>query len=403
MSAGANDSGGEAPDCGDAVFAAPTAGGSTIETLGLAASGPDPRLIQAIVAHLPAHRSEPRVIRTSGAWVILSGDQAWKCLRSRRTRWADLTQASARRVACGAELELNRRFAPEVYLGLAALVIGPGGRFELIDCAEGNQALWTGSGGALLPEGGSACDGAPAEWLIRMKRLRASSFLDQALAAGGVGLADMDRIAARLRAMHAGAPVSRIEPARFAGRFAAEIDTGARVLGNWAGPAATALSALAQSLEYRLEERVRQRCVIDGHGDLRPAHLNLGEAVRVIDALDCDRMLRQVDPWEELSLLALMSAELGAAWFGPVLARRYRTIRVDYGRSSTGAPVADPPEPELLAFYCAYHAFTRARLAWAHLGHSPGDRVRHWARLARRFMRSTEAALDGWTALGAER
>ena len=371
MSVDANDSAGKVPDCAeraDAVFAAPTADGSMIETLGLAASGPDPRLIQAIAAHRPASRSEPRVIRTSGAWVILSGDQAWKCLRPRRTRWADLTQASGRRAACGAELELNRRFAPEVYLGLVALVIGPGARVELIDCAEGDQALSTGSGRARLPRGGVACEAARLEWLIRMKRLRASSFLDQALAAGAVGPGDMDRIAARLQAMHAQAPVSPLAPAHFAGRFAAEIETGARVLGNWAAPAATHLSALAQALEPRLEARVRQRCVIDGHGDLRPAHL-----------------------------------KLGAAWFGPALARRYQSIRVGHGPPSSGAQVAEPPEPELLAFYCAYHAFTRARLAWAHLGHSPGDRGRHWARLARRFMRSTEAALDGWTALGAER
>ena len=127
--------------------------------------------------------------------------------------------------------------------------------------------------------------------------------------------------------------------------------------------------------------------MIDGHGDLRPEHLSLGDAVQLIDALDCDVRLRQLDPWEELSLLALMAAEQGAGWFGPLLARAY-------------ASRAHGPPPELLAFYCAYHAFTRARLAFDHLRRNPRQRAHHWGRLTRRFMRMTEAALQGWSALG---
>jgi aminoglycoside phosphotransferase family enzyme len=305
--------------------------------------------------------------------VILSGDEAWKCRRPRQTGFADLTRAHLRRAACAAELQLNRRFCPEVYLGLAALLVGGDGRAELVEVD---------TPGVPLPH-----DTEPIEWVIRMKRLAAARFLDAALDSGRLDPEGVHRIAMRLSTLHARAPVSSIEPCDFAERFAAEIRTGAEVLGEWAGSAAALLSDRAWSLRGALEIRVREAAVIDGHGDLRPEHLSIGDEVRLIDALDCDARLRQLDPWEELSLLALMADERGAAWFGPLLARTYES------------GVHRPP-PDLLAFYCAYHAFTRSRLAFDHLRRNPRQRVHHWGRLTRRFMRMTEAALQGWSALG---
>lgn len=379
MSAGANDS------------RAPTPGSPE------GPRDPDPRLIEAIQARQPTAGVPMRVIRTSGAWVILSGDEAWKCRRPRRTRLADLTTAGSRRAASMAELELNRRFSPDVYLGIAALVGRRGDSAELVEVDVQEPRSVPDAGGSdpggllgahdrakLSPWGR---DAEPIEWVIRMKRLAAAHFLDATLDAGHLHPEGVDRIAARLLAFHAQAPVSLIEPSRFAERFAAEIETGAKVLGQWGGSTARMLSARAQSLRGALAARVRETRVIDGHGDLRPEHLWLGDEVRLIDALDCDSRLRQLDPWEELSLLALMAAERGAGWFGPLLARSY-------------APGAQRPSADLLAFYCAYHAFTRARLAFDHLRRNPCQRAQHWRRKTRRFMRMTEAALQGWNVLG---
>jgi aminoglycoside phosphotransferase family enzyme len=363
---------------------------------------PDPRLIEAILARQPIARVPPRIIRTSGAWVILSGDEAWKCRRPGQTRFADLTEVGSRRAACLAELELNRRFSPDVYLGLDALLVRGDGRAELVEVdvpgarhppgacmPDGGGAEGAGGGHGRTPRPPSRLDAEPIEWVIRMKRLAAAGFLDAALDAGQLHPDEVGRIATRLRDLHRQAPVSSVEPSRFAERFVAEIEIGAELLGVWGGAAAATLAARARSLRGELERRVREAAVIDGHGDLRPAHLSLDDEVRLIDALDCDALLRQVDPWEELSLLALMAAEQGAGWFGPLLAR-------SYGSSAWMAPC-----PELLAFYCAYHAFTRARLACDHLRRSPAQRVDHWQGLTRRFMRSTEASLQGWSALGA--
>ena len=51
--------------------------------------------------------------------------------------------------------------------------------------------------------------------------------------------------------------------------------------------------------------RLRRRHIVDGHGDLRPEHIWLGDEVKIIDCIEFNARLRAIDPLEEIACLDL--------------------------------------------------------------------------------------------------
>ncbi len=62
------------------------------------------------------------VAETHISSVFLADDRTYKLLKPIRTGFLDHSTAELRGVACSRELELNRRLAPDVYLGVSELI-----------------------------------------------------------------------------------------------------------------------------------------------------------------------------------------------------------------------------------------------------------------------------------------
>jgi len=75
-------------------------------------------------------------IDTHCAAVFLAGERAYKLKRAVRFPYLDFSTVALRKVVCDAELALNRRTAPELYLAVV----------PVIRRADGNLALGTGEG-----------------------------------------------------------------------------------------------------------------------------------------------------------------------------------------------------------------------------------------------------------------
>src|SRR5512145_588520 len=107
-------------------------------------------------------RLEPgdEAIETHFAWVFLLGDRAWKLRKPVRRDPMDYSTLDARRRGSEAEVRLNRRLAPHVYLGIRPLTRTARGQFAI---------------------GG---DGAIVDWLVEMHRLDRHRMLDEMLASG---------------------------------------------------------------------------------------------------------------------------------------------------------------------------------------------------------------------------
>jgi aminoglycoside phosphotransferase family enzyme len=61
------------------------------------------------------------------SWVFLAGDRVFKLKKPVRFAYLDFSTLARREEACRAELKLNRRLAPDVYLSVMPLVWTPRG------------------------------------------------------------------------------------------------------------------------------------------------------------------------------------------------------------------------------------------------------------------------------------
>lgn len=310
-----------------------------------AARDADPATTAAKVAFLADPASYPGppprvdVIETHHSWVFLAGDRVLKLKKPTRGELFDFTTLEARHRNAEAELRLNRRLAPETYLGVVPLALSSNGRLAF------------GSEGTIV------------DWLVEMRRLPVEDMLDSRLAEQRWHPTEIRRLGDRLADFYARACPVPMSALAFFGRVGRECEasveafarTGQRDLEACAAPIALRLRGFLSSRRLLFLHRLRTRRFIEGHGDLRPEHVALRADVEIIDCLEFSRTLRLVDPVDELAFLGLECARLGAPLLEPILFARYRR--------RTG----DDAAPELVAFYGAYRALIRARLAISHL------------------------------------
>jgi aminoglycoside phosphotransferase family enzyme len=296
--------------------------------------------------------------------VFLAGDRAYKLKKPVRFPYLDFSTLSRRKAACRAELRLNRRLAPDIYREVVPLVLS-------------KQGLAIGGDG----------DGEVVDWLVVMNRLDEKQMLDRVIGEGRLHRWQLDRLAAVLVQFYRRANAVFISPATYAAELWRSLAYNRRVLldPRFHIPAGSVRYIDAMQRRFLTEraellaERVRTRRIVDGHGDLRPEHVCLGDPVRIIDCLEFNARLRMVDPFDEIAFLCVECERLGAAWAGEYLRRRIMRA------------LHDGDSEELFIFYRCHRATLRARLAIAHLLEPTPRTPEKWAPLARTYLRLAAA------------
>ena len=294
--------------------------------------------------------------------VFLAGDRVYKLKKPVSFPYLNFSTLVRREKACRAEVKLNRRLASDVYRGVTPLVLseqgfGIGGRGEIVD------------------------------WLVVMKRLDDSQMLDNVIRERRLHRWQLDRLVEILLQFYRHAKPVFIAPAVHVAELLRGLAYNRRVLldprlGIPPGSVRRVDAIQRRFVSERaglLAERVRRRYIVDGHGDLRPEHIYLGDPVRIIDCLEFNARLRMVDPFDEIAFLCLECERLGAAWVGEYLRRRIAHLLYD-GHCD-----------ELFIFYRCYRAMLRARLSIAHLLEANPRTPDKWAPLARSYLRLAAA------------
>jgi uncharacterized protein len=295
---------------------------------------------------------------THMSFVFLAGDLAYKLKKPVRFPYLDFSTLARREAACRAELSLNRRLAGDVYRGVVPLVR-----------SAGELAI--------------AGDGEVVDWLVLMTRLDESQMLDRAIEEGRLQRWQLDRLAAVLVQFYRRASAAFITPEAHIASLWTSLAFNRRVLCDPRFGLPVGRIQLIDAVQRRflyeraglLAARVRTRHIVDGHGDLRPEHICLGDQVRIIDCLEFNPRLRMVDPFDEIAFLCVECERLGAAWAGEYL-RRHMVRALHDGKSE-----------ELFVFYRCHRATLRARLAIAHLSEPSPRTPEKWAPLARAYLR----------------
>ncbi|MCB0996602.1 MAG: AAA family ATPase [Acidimicrobiales bacterium] len=273
--------------------------------------------------------TEPAIVETHVSVVFFAGDRAYKLLKPIRTPFLDQSSAAARGRAVTREVELNRRLAPDVYLGT--------GEFH-----EGD---------------------AVSDHVIVMRRLPAERKLSTLVTT--VDWQDHVRGVARAVAgFHAGLDPLDDDTARrlssrdaVSGRWEANFEEMAPYVGTVFYDedlsAATYLSRrYLQHREAVFDRRITDGMIRDGHGDLLADDIFcLDDGPRIIDCLAFDDDLRRTDVLDDIAFLAMDLERLA----GPNVSQQLMSWYQEF---------TDEHHPGSLAHhYVAYRAQVRAKVS----------------------------------------
>lgn len=300
---------------------------------------------------------------THMSWVFMAGDRVYKLKKPVRFAYLDFSTLDRRAAACRAEDLLNRRLAPDVYLGVVPLTLSATG---------------------LAISG----DGPVVDWLVVMRRLEENETLEAALLGGWLRPTQIDRLATTLGTFYAHAPRVQLEPDSYVVGWQKALAANCRVLFNSRfGLPLGCVERVAQvqrrftmQRSALLRERICARRLVDSHGDLRPEHIWLRKPITIIDCLEFDPKLRANDPLDEIAFLHLECERLGGLWAAERIRRRLARALEDDAANG------------LFLFYRSHRAMLRARLSIAHLLDPTPRTPEKWPRLARVYLK--HAAVD---------
>jgi aminoglycoside phosphotransferase family enzyme/predicted kinase len=288
-----------------------------------------------------------RLIETHISWVILAGPFVYKLRKPVDFGFLDFSTIEQRRRDCEAEVRLNRRLCPDLYLGVVD-VLEHDGRLSI-----------AGPGIAIEPA-------------VRMRRLPEAGMLPALLERGGADERLMARLATQLADFHARAPT---------GSGVDEYGSVSSVCTNWdenlaqttpfvgrtisaqqhAGIQAYVQRFLASNTEL-LERRVQQGRIRDGHGDLHASSVCVTHRrVYLFDCIEFNDRFRCADVAAEVAFLAMDLDHLGRADLGQVFTDVYSRRSEDRELGS------------LLDFYKCYRAFVRGKVIGFQLDQSGRD------------------------------
>ena len=282
--------------------------------------------------------TETRIVETHISILFFLGDRVYKLKKAVRTGFLDWSTPERRHEACVLEVALNRRLAPDVYLGV----------WDVVDA-----------------------DGERRDALVVMRRLPSSRSLSRLVRQGADVRPGLRSLARQLAAFHAqcrhspdvadaGRPEAVLrnwrdncdEMAAFAVEGLLDPDT-LEAVGRLSE---SYLRAHSRLFERRLEAgRVR-----DGHGDLLADDIFLlDDGSRVLDCLEFDPRLRYGDVLADVAFLAMDLERLGAG----VPAASFLSWYLEFSGDNWPASLAH--------HWIAYRALVRAKVAC--LRHHDGD------------------------------
>jgi aminoglycoside phosphotransferase family enzyme/predicted kinase len=282
----------------------------------------------------PARPSAVTQITTHISWVFLTDREVWKLKRPVDYGFVDYTTLQQRLRCCEDEVRLNRRLAPDVYLGVVPVRLGPKGHWfgpegDIVDYAVHMRRLADDRSLAALLRHGELTDEH-----IRRLAARLARFFKTALPAPDAGAVEAIR-------RNVTENFDQVNP--FVGRLLShEVFDAVR---DWQ------LGTLARE-SARFDDRVRRGRIRDGHGDLRLEHVYFenGEPI-VIDCVEFNSRLRSGDAAGDVAFLAM---ELAAQSRDDLAERFLADFALEFD---------DHDLYGVIDFYASYRAWVRGKVA----------------------------------------
>lgn len=268
------------------------------------------------------------------SWIVRTGQYAYKIKKPVRLDFIDTTQLATRRSLCEKEVSLNRRLAPDLYLGVVAITRDASG---------------------LRIEG----SGEPLEYAVKMREFQESEELCSLLDRGEVRIPEIVALAQRLAEFHRSAAAAKADR-----NFAFTEHLRNAVLGNLGSllshlNTVEGLSQLGRLIDWTHDElhdllpslRLREHLgfIRECHGDLHARNIVRWQGRLVpFDCLDFDPKLRWIDVMNDVAFLVMDLVSHERSDLAYAFLNRYLEVTGDYDGV------------RLLPFYAIYRALVRA-------------------------------------------
>jgi len=308
-----------------------------------------------------------QVAETHSAVVFFAGDRAYKLKKPVSLGFLDFSTPEIRMAACAREVELNREFAPDVYLGMAE-IRGPGG--QVCDHLVVMRRMPAARRLSALIRSHVPVE-RPLRQVARILAVRHAKAargpeIDQQGGRDALRRRWMDNIDQTRQLQERLAPRELLDPA---------------VIGEIERLALRFLAGRAPLFEVR----IRDGRIVDGHGDLIAEDIFcLDDGPRILDCLDFDDRLRWLDGLDDAAFLSMDLERLGA----PALAEQFMADYADYS--------GDPAPASLSRHYVAYRAFVRVKVAGLRVAQddpAAGFEARQLAEVALRHLQAGAVTL----------
>ncbi|MCP5043076.1 MAG: AAA family ATPase [bacterium] len=290
----------------------------------------------------------PDRIQTHISHLLLTKDRVYKIRKAVQFSFLSFATRAERNEDCLREVRLNRRLAPDVYLGVAPLhkrgdgwIVGEVGE----DLATGVEA---------------------PEHCVVMRRLREGGDAQRLVECGTLGREHIDAIAECVAAFHEAHQLGRPAPwSAQAWRQRTEAPvienlllinerSPDSVLANRAAALLERCRAVLVEQEAALERRRVEGRAVDGHGDLQLAHVWFDRPDPIPSIIDCTEFnqdFRYIDAASEVAFLAMDLTYRDAPALAARFLARYAAAADDFGLYA------------LVDYYAAYRSAVRAKVA----------------------------------------
>lgn len=307
-----------------------------------------------VAASFPHPVVESRLIETHISWVILTGPWAYKVKKPIRLEFLDYSTPDLREQCCERELELNRRWAPQIYQGLVPI-------FQLAARSDGTARSDGMEGGLRVGVAGeqAGAEERLVDHAVRMQQFPQAALLSERLAAGEISAEQTATLGAELAELHRRLPVvpydselvqrGSLQPALASLTYLLEDASLGDEDRNELERVQAWLRDEIRRLAGLLESRAARGLVREYHGDLHLGNVLFWEGrFQLFDGIEFNDAFRQIDGWNEIAFLAMELSEHGFKPHSRRLLDAYAEAAGDYEGLA------------LLRFFLVHRAMVRA-------------------------------------------
>lgn len=319
----------------------------------------------------PHPTSTIQVLETHISWVVLTGDYVYKIKKPVDFGFLDFTSLAKRKQYCEAELTLNARSAPDLYLELVTITGSP------------DKPKLAGSGSAI-------------EYAVKMKQFESGKLFSELSSAGQLDFEHINVLAEQIAEFHQcvdtasidslyGQPSQLFEPMQqnfdLIRQFIVEPEQRAQLeqLEAWTQ---SSFERLTPVLVHRKASGYIREC----HGDMHLGNITLlRNRATLFDCIEFNANLRWIDVISDVAFLVMDFEDHELPHFANRFLNNYLELTGDYSGL------------KLLNFYKCYRALVRAKVALLTLN-SGGQNEAQKGVLMRQYQRYIDLA-ESYTGL----